>query len=257
MEFIKANLINTTTQIAVNSNTLSVSSLFNRNPIYQYYSDGLTNDLTTASITITFGTTTPVSRIALLDINVSGFNLFYNGLTANAFTLLNDNTTSSSYTANADAYKYFTFSTVQCSSITLELKSTLVANSEKVIGMLLLSDLYFEMERIPSANNYKPRQQPKQIVHKMSDGGTKIHNISKKWNLDISYEYLSESFKDSLDTLYSLQTPFNFVGLSTYTGWDGFVFEAVWEGPFDFHEYSNNAQSAGFGGTIRLRETPT
>lgn len=39
MEFLRANLINTTTQITVNSNTTLVSNIFNRDPFYQYYSD--------------------------------------------------------------------------------------------------------------------------------------------------------------------------------------------------------------------------
>ena len=64
MEFLKTNLINTTTQIAVTNNTTVVSNIFNRDSFYQYYTDGLNNDLTTGSITITFSATTPVSRIA-------------------------------------------------------------------------------------------------------------------------------------------------------------------------------------------------
>lgn len=257
MEFIKANFLNTTTQIAVNSNTLSASNLFNKNPIYQYYSDGLANDNTTASITITFDATTPVSRIALLDLNTSAFNLFYNGLTANSFALQNGDTTASIYTSNADRNKYFMFNTVQCSTITLELKNTFVANSEKVIGLMVLSELMFEPELIPSAQNYKPKLQPKQIVHTMSDGGKRIHNVSKKWSLDLSFDYISSTFKTNLETLYDLETEFNFVGFSTHTSWSGFIFEAIWEGAFDFNEFSSNAVSSGFSGTVRLRETPT
>lgn len=255
MEFIKANYLNTTTQISVNSNTLTAVNLFNRNPIYQYYSDGFNNDSTTTSITITFDATTAVSRIALMDTNAKAFNLFYDGATANSFTLVGADTTTSFYANNTDIDKYFKFNTIQCSSITLEMKSTMVANSEKVLGLFVLSDLYFELPRIPSANNYKPKVQPKQIVHKMSDGGTRIHNVSKKKSVDMSYDYVSEDFRDLLESLYDLEAPFNFAKMPTSTGWDGFLFEAVWEGPFDFEEYSTNAESSGFSGAIRLRET--
>lgn len=256
MEFIKANLLNTTTQVAVNSNTLSVSNLFNRNTFYQYYSDGLASDSLTASITVTFDSTTSVSRISLLGLNSSSFNLFYNGATANAFSLSNADTTTSIYSTNTDENKYLRFNTIACSSITLELKSTFVANSEKVIGLMLISDLMLDTPIIPSAKNYNPKKSPKQIVHMMSDGGKRIHNIAKKWSLDIGLDYISSSFKDSLEDIYDLGSEFNFCPFGTATGWDGFVFESTWEGAFDFYEYSDNAQVSGFSGMIRLRETP-
>ena len=54
MEFIRENYLNTTTMLTVNSNTGTAANLFTRDPFYQYYSDGLNNDATTASITVTF-----------------------------------------------------------------------------------------------------------------------------------------------------------------------------------------------------------
>ncbi len=257
MEFIKANLLNTTTQIAVNSNTGTAGNLFTRDPYYQYYSDGLNNDATTASITISFGATTSVSRIALLDTNFEQFRMFYNGATANSFTLLNADTTTSNYTNNVETNKYFRFSTLAVSSITLECTTTQVANSEKLLGLLVLSDLEVSLDKIPSAQQYKPKIVPKQVVHKLSDGGTRINTVRRKFEASLSLEYIDEAERNVLYDLYNQDSPFNFCPFGTTTGWDGLLFETVWSGDFDFYEYSDNAASSGFGGKISLKETPT
>ena len=87
VEFLTTNLINTTTQLSVNSNSALVENLFARDEFSQYYSDGFNSDSLSSTITVTFAETTPVSRIALLDTNFKEFYFFYNGATANAFTL--------------------------------------------------------------------------------------------------------------------------------------------------------------------------
>lgn len=257
MEFIKANLLNTTTQITVNSNTDTADNLFNPDPLYQYFSDGLNNDLTTAAITITFDTTTPVSRIALVDMNFKEFSIFYNGATANTFSITGGDTSVSSYTGNADENKYFRFSTVQCSSITINAKKTITADQEKLLGKLLISDLNLTLTLIPSAKSYKPKIVPKQIVHKLSDGGTRIHNIKQKWSFDFSLDFVNTTQRDSLFDIYNSGDPFNFVPFGTATSWDAICPEVVWDGPFSFYEYSDNASVSGFSGKVTLKETPT
>lgn len=256
MEFLKANLINTTTQIAVNSNTTTIANLFNRDKLYQYYSELMNSDLTTTTITITFDATTPVSRIALIDTNFKEFSMFYNGATASTFALSNGDTAASTYTGNADDNKFFRFATVQCSSITINAKKTITADQEKRLGLLVVSDLEFALTLIPSAKSYKPKKIPKQIVHKLSDGGTRIHNVSSKWSTDFSLEYVSESQRDSLFEIYDDAVEFNFCPFGTATGWDGFLYECVWDGPFEFYQYSDNAASSGFSGKVSLEETP-
>lgn len=255
MEFLSANLINTTTQIAVNSNTSTVSNLFNRDPYFQYFSESLNNDATTSTITITFSATTSVSRIALIDTNANKFRIFYNGSTANTFALTSGDTTASNYTTNAEENKYFRFATVGCTSITLDIYNTQTANQEKRLGLLLISDLQLSMTQIPDASGYKPMIDPKQVIHKMSDGGTRIHNVRKKYAVDVSLDYLSESTRNDLKDIYDLQTEFVFVPFGTTTSWDAIQFESVWEGEFEFYEYSDNASASGFSGTVRLKET--
>jgi len=255
MDFLTPNIINTTTMITVNSNTTTVANLFNPDVYFQYFSDGLNNDATISTITITFDNTTSISRIALLDTNIKSFTVFYNGSTASTFTLLNANTTTSNYSTNTQENLYFKFSTVQASSITIDMKTTQTANQEKRLGNLIISDTYYTLSRLPEAGGYKPKIESKQVVHKMSDGGTRIHNIRKKFALDISLDYLSETDRDNLKDIYELQNTFVFCPFGTTTGWDGVIFDSVWEGDFSFLEYSDNASTSGFSGKIKLRES--
>jgi hypothetical protein len=257
MEFLKQNWLNTSTQIAVTSNTSLASNLFIRDKFRQYYSNGFADDNTSSSITITFDSTTPVSRIGLVDMNFKEFYMFYNGATANSFPILTADTTTISYTGNADLNKYFRFNTIQCTSVTLVAKKTITANQEKLLGLFVLSDLQVELEKIPSANNYKPKLVPKQIVHTLSDGGTRVHTIRKKWDTAFTLNYVSPTQRDSLADLHDSDVPFNFVPFGTATGWDAILFETVWVGPFEFFEYSDNAAASGYSGKIALKETPT
>lgn len=257
MEFSKSNFFNTSTMIAVNNNTITAENLFNRDPAYQYFTDGMNDDNTTASITITFEATQNVSRLAMLGMNFKEFRLFYNGATANAFLFVNADTSTSVYTGNADANKYFRFSTIACDSITIEAKKTITANLEKVIGLFVISDLYVALQKIPEAKGYKPKRVPKQVVHKLSDGGARIHNISKKWEMSLDLKYVSLAQRDLLEDVFDLGAEFNFCPFGTATGWDGALFESVWDGPFTFYEHSDNAATSGFSGKVTMKETPT
>lgn len=257
MEFLKASYFNTSTQIAVSSNTLASANLFNRDPVFQYYSSGDNSDLTTTSITITFDSTTPVSRLALVGMNFKEFKVFYNGATASTFTLVGADTTTSDYATNTDANKYFKFSTIGVSSITIDCKKTITADQEKYIGLFVPSDLIFTLSPIPSARGYKPKLTPKQIVHKLSDGGTRLHNVKKKWDVSIDVDYLSTTNRDLLySSVFNRNAAFNFCPFGTATGWGGQIFESVWDGPFSFYEFSDNNANVGFSGKITLKETP-
>lgn len=255
MDFLKLNLLVTTSSIAVDSNSLSSENLFNPDENYQYYSDGFDNDLTTTSIVITFGETTSVSCIGLKDINIKEYDIFYNGLTANSIALTEAATSTLSYNSNSETSQFFTFNTITMSSITLDLKSTMVANDEKVIGFIYMSDRYFTFGRVPSSKSYKPVLRRKQIVHTMADGGIKVHNIDKKENIDISFKYITTAQKNQLKTIYDLDNVFYFTPFPTATAWDGILFESNWIGDFNFERYSDNAQTSGFTGKLKLRET--
>jgi hypothetical protein len=258
MEFIKANFLNTTTQISVTSNTITAVNLFVRDQFSQYYSTGDNSDLTTTTITISFPETTLVSRIAIVDTNVKSFDIYYNGATANTFPLTTTGSTiASSFTNNSSSNIYLRANTTAVSSITLDLKTTQTPNQDKILGLLVVSDLYYAMPRLPSSNEYKPSIIPKQIVHTLSDGGTRVHNIRNKWTTTIGLDYITTEHRDALKSIWELGSEFNFCPFGTTTSWDGIIIESVWVGPFDFYKYSDNAAVSGWSGDIKLKETPT
>lgn len=255
MELLKANFLNTTTQMTVDSNTAVAANLFNPDRQLQYFSDGYANDLTTTTIRISFDQTTTVGRIALLEHNLKSFLIYYNGATASTFGLSAD-TTVSNYISNSQTSNYLNITTpVACTSVSIDCKKTIAADNEKAIGVLVLSAVDFDFTRIPNSDGYTPVLNPKQIVHTLSDGGTRVHTIQDKWNATIKYKNLDQTMRDSLRTIYNQYLPHVFVPFGTSTGWDGILFESVWVGPFDFYKYSDNAVSSGYTGSINLKET--
>lgn len=258
MEFLYKSYLQTSTQIAVQSSTLLADRIMSRDPTTQWISSGYNDDNTTTSMVISFDMTTSLSRIALDGINLKQFKLFYNGATANTFALTSTAaTTTSDFSNNSETSMMLSFTPVNVTSITLEMKSTQVANSEKAVGYLLPSAVLLDFERIPSASQYTPRVDSEEVVHRMSDGGTKINVKDRKRNTDIKLKYISESFRDDLLEVYETIPEFLFSAFPTTTGWDRSAIPCVWEGDFDGYKYSDNNPTAGFDVSIKIREIPT
>lgn len=255
MDFNKQNFILTTSALTLSTNSLLAENLINPNKDYQYFSNGDDSDLTTTTITLTFDNTTTISRIALLNHNFQDFTMFYNGATANTFTLTSGATSTSDWSSNSETSQYLQFATLAVSSVTIEATETITANAEKHMSFLYVSDNYFTFDRIPASNSYKPAINPKQVVHQMGDGGTKIHNVDFKRSADIKYKYLTDAQREQLKSIWDLDDPFYFALFPTTTSWDGVFFEANWIGPFDFEKYSLDAEVSGFSGSMKLRET--
>lgn len=256
MEFVYSNFYNTTTMIAVNSNTGTSGFLFNPDRQIQYISSGLNNDLTAASIRINFASTLTVNRIALVNFNAKSFTVFYNGATANTFSLTGPAaTTTSDFSTNSETSIFIKTNSVACTSVSIDLKSTMVANVEKAIGWLVVSSIQLDFERDPSAKDYTPKLDPKRIVHTLSDGGTRIHWVKDKHSADVSFKHISTTFRNNLRTVYDTKSEFIFAPFGTTTSWDGIIFPCVWNGAFDFYKYSDDNINAGFSGKISLRET--
>lgn len=256
MEFLSQNLINTTTQITVTSNTEREQYLFNPDPYFQYYTEDYADDSLTASVVITFDATTSVSRMALIDTNLKEFSIFYNGATASTFNF-SGATTSSSFTSNSQTSMFLRSDTaVNCTSITIDMKKTITAHEEKRIGFLYIGTSIYELSRTPSSSGYKPKVIPKQVVHALSDGGVRINRIRNKWSTTIKFDHIELAERNELRAIYDRVDPFYFCAFGTYTAWDGIMFEANWTNDFDFYEYSDDAASAGFSGDINLKETP-
>ena len=256
MDFLRANFINTTTQLAVNSNTLTQSNIFNSDIRRQYFSEGFNNDLTTTTIMVSFDETLSVSRIALMEANFKALNIFYNGLTANTFSFTSTSATiTSQWSANSETSLYLEATAVNVTSVTFDFKSTQVANSEKAVGFIVLSNVLLNFERVPSAGDYKPKLKPKEVIHKLSDGGVRTHFVENKFETIVKFKHITETFRDNLKTVYDLHQKMIFVPFGTSTSWDKILYESVWTGSFDFFKYSDNAQASGFSGTLKIMET--
>lgn len=254
MEFLSQTYLETTTQVVVTSNTITAVNLMNPDVTYQYISSGSANDSLTSTITITFESTQTIDRIALMETNAKKFNAYYNGSTANAFVLTSP-TTTSQWTSNSATNLYLAVTSVNVTSVTFDLYSTQVANNEKAIGYIYVGANELTFPRVPNAGGYTPVRDPKDVVHELSDGGTRRQLIYTKWATKIKFANITQSFRDSLKTVYEALTPKTFVPFGTGTGWDGILFESNWVGNFDFYKYSDDAIASGFSGTIDLKET--
>lgn len=253
MEIIYKNYFDTSTMMDVDSNTATVDYLLNKDKTYQYKSSGYLG-ATTTTLKVNFSSTQKVSRIVLCNHNFKDFTIYYNGVTANAFTITNP-TTTTDWVTNSATSLYLKTTPIDCTSVSIDITSTITTGEEKAIGLLVFSDSLLSFDRLPSADNYEPELLPKQVVHQMSDGGTRIHTISEKWNFEIKYKYINETFKDNLKTVWDMQDEFMFAPFETGTSWDGVIIEAVWPGSFQFYKYSDNAADAGYSGKITLMET--
>lgn len=255
MEFLKPNYFDTTASLLVSTGTDTALYLIDRDPRFQYITVGNTG-ATVASIRINFAETMTVSRIALVNHNLKSFKAYYNGITANAFALTGD-TTSSDYSQNSNTSHYLTATPVACTSVSLDLRDTIVAGQERAIGYLVVSDILLNIDRVPSSKGYKPLITPTNVIHKLSDGGTRIQTVGDKASAQMSWNYLTTVQRDSLKALYDLHQEMIFCPFGTATGWDAVIFPAVWDGPFEFYNFSDDMATAGFSGKMMVRETPS
>lgn len=258
MELLKQNFLNTTTQFVVNSNTATVGNVFIRDEKFQYASSAFNDDNTTVTMTINFDVTTTVDRIALLGHNLKAFTIFYNGSTANTFTLDSDqDTTTSDFSSNSETSIYLRTTPVDCTSLTIDMKSTIIANSNKAIGYLAVTQLRTDFDgRVPSSQGYNTTIVPRAVKHRLSDGGTRIQTLDEKRASKISFDYITRSTRDVLKTIYDEHLEIIFCPFGTTSSWDGVIYPCVWEGDFNFYKFSDNAASAGFSGSLNLLETP-
>lgn len=255
MEFWNKNQYDTTTMITCTSGTLTANNLMIRDIRRQWISESSDNDSLTSTITIAFSETLTINRLALDGINLKKFNIYYNGATANTLAFTSTSaTTTSRWLTNSESSMALMFTSVNATSLTIDMYSTQVANSEKAIGWLAISSQLLDFAKIPDAGSYDPNINVEQKEHKLSDGGVRIHTIEQKFSANIKLKYVTEAFKDSLYSVWQDAEDFIFMAFPTTTGWDAVGYEVVWPGKFDFLEYADNASTAGFKGTITLKE---
>lgn len=258
MEFWNKNFCNTTTAIVVDNNTAGAFYIMSTDPKQQWVTSGLADDNTSTTLTIKFDSTQTVSRIGIMSHNWREFYAYYNGTTASVFALTTTSaTTTVNYTGNSASSLCFQTTPVACTSVSFAVKKTIVANSEKAVGWICISNQMTDfLDRIPSANNYKIALDPLTNEHKLADGGTRIHYVRDIYTVDIKLENIEPALQRSLRTAFDLHDEFVFAPFPTTTGWDNILIPCVWIGNFDFLNYSDNAVVSGYSGSIKLRQVP-
>ena len=255
MEFLYSNYLDTTTRLVVNNNTGVAANVLNRDYYRQWVSSGLNVDLTIASARINFDETQTVSRIALVEHNLKDFRLYYNGVTLNTFALTTTgDTTVSNWATNSNTAGFFRCTPQACTSVSIDMRSTIVANAEKALGWFYVGDIRYVLDHFPNSQGWRPHFAPKQVVHRLSDGGVRVNTFANKYETSIQLQHVSIGVQTNLRTIYNLHSPIVFAPFGTTTSWDAIIFQCAWVGAFDFYKYSDDAATAGFSGRINLAE---
>ncbi len=247
MKFLKQNFLNTTTMVTVNDGTDTVENLFDRNTRTAYVRN-INTGTAQHDITVTFSSPVVISKVFIQNHNLKNYHFFLSG---NPFNIP---TPPAESTNNSDSSNIHEFASVTVSSISLRMLSTTSGDNSITIGQIYTGDTILNFERNPSAIDYKPIKNRKQVVHKMPDGGVTQFIIRDKFKAQIKWKYLSASFTSQLENVYDTGTAFYFVPFATTTAWDGKASEVVWTNNFDFRHSSNN-KDAGFGGKIIIEDT--
>lgn len=243
MEFLKKNILNTTTMATVTSGSATLEYLFDRNIGLGYSTSGY-NSTTSAVLSIVFDETTSVSHVLIQNHNLKQFIVFYNSLTANSLA---------SFTTNSATSTYLSFSTISAVSIQLQMDDTINGSEEKSVGELVLSGRELAFPRNPTINLFNPKIDRTQVRHIMPDGGVILFNIRDKYKAKIGLRHITTSFYDSLLNIYESADPLYFVPFPTSTSWDGKAYQCVWSGDFDF-KFGVNVKTT-YSGNIVLEET--
>lgn len=242
--------------IQVASGSLTSKNIMHPDKTQQWVSQGYNDDSLAAEITINFAQTVTIDRIAIKEHNLKEFSIYHNALTANVFALTSGDTTTISYSGNTNTSQFFNVTPVDCTSVTLYMKKTQFADSEKAVGFFYLGENILDLPRIPSAKNYNVTKKVVKIAHTLSDGGMRLQKISEKWDSRVKLTNIEQADVFKLEEVYNRKSGMCFAPFGTSTSWNGILFDCVWEGDFEFWEYSDNAINAGFEGSIKLRETP-
>ena len=198
MEILTTNYLDTTTLVSVESGTDTVDRLFNRDTYNNYYeSSGYNTNTAGVTIGVTFISTRNISRIILQGINLKDFTIYYNSNSANTFTLLNAETTTSDWTGNSDTALYLKFATISVDSVWIVATQTTSEGLEKRISQLWIDDVKFVFENNPDFKGYDPDIEIKEVSHEMSDGGTIKYAFGEAYNANIKLENQSKTMHDN------------------------------------------------------------
>lgn len=247
MEFLLANMLNTTTMLTVvGGGSALVPYLFDKGTRLGWSSSGFNDDATSGVLSITLPSNTVISHIMLQKHNLKDFRVYYNSVTANSLFAT---------TTNSDSSTYIAFASVTVNSIDIQMNKTISPNQEKQVGELYIGYRIVQFERNPAIENYQQKTVRKQIIHEMPDGGQIAYNIKDKFQANLAWQFITATFMGQLQSVYSTAQPVQFVPFPTSTGWDGAAYEVIFTGDFDF-QYGANVKSQGYSGSLAIAQTP-
>lgn len=257
MEFLSANLVNTTTMLSVerNSGVTSLPYVLDPDPTRQWRSTDASLGTNTC-IQITFDEPTEFDTI-IFYAPMRSFKIYRDGVTGTALSISGAATTTADYvnTTNTINRYFFRLSqTYTATTLHFQLTRVVTGNGQQAVGYIYVGNQLLDFSRIPDAAGYIPAIKPHQIVHEMSDGGTRVQTISYNKTTQLKFKNISQTFRDELKSIYDLHSNMGFVAFNTGTGWDGFFMNCYWEGDFDFYRLADDHLSIGYSGTIKLRE---
>ncbi len=250
MEFLTANILNTTTMVVASTGSGTFAYLYNRNDKLAYSTVGNFSGTSTL-ISFEFLGPTVISNIVMKNHNLKRFRAFYNSATANTFSV------DVNQTANSGTSSYFGFASITVNSIQIQMDSTTAVGAEYKIGELILAEKRLQFAVNPTHDGYDPSKNRTKIVHTMPDGGVTVFNIRNKYRAKIGLEFISQTFRDDLSDVYDEALPNYFLPFpTTGTDWDGVAHEVVWTNDFNFR-HEENSKTQGYSGDLLLEETPS
>lgn len=255
MELLYPNYINTLSMFNVLvGGTSGLHNILTDDLRFQYVTQSCNSDAIISIFQVNFASTQTVSKIILKGINWKEFYIQANGqwftLTANDQRL--------NFSQNSDTSMYFDVYSKYCTSLTFVITATQVADQEKAISYLAVSDEVTDFGgRIPSAQKYRPMYKAKKVLHELADGSYRMQTFARKTSIDVSFDFLTGAVKNTLKSAFDNQTDFIFAPFGTYTGWDGISFPCIWANDFEFFAVSDNNSNVGYSGSIKLLEINT
>ncbi len=253
--FNSKNLINTNSQIFLSSGSGTAANLFDRKPNIKWTTVGENSDANTATVSITFPSSTIISGVMIKNHNFENFTIFYDSLTANQFS------PAFSITGNALSNTYYTFASQAVSSLDINITNTHVTNEEKFLGELIIfKEKKVELETNPNFDGYNPVKIKKGRELELSDGGIVSVFLSQKFRATIDLPDIPSTTYHSLTAIYNQHDDFVFVPYpqNTFTSeWNGECYAVNWLGDLNIDNLRSNILANGYRGVISLAEVPS
>lgn len=249
MDFLRANIFNTTTMMSVTSNASRARYLIDGNPLNRYISSGETNTVTVFNLV--FSEPTVISHLILLNQNFDEIYIYYDNTSTN-FIYFN--------CSNSAENLYINVGSTTVSSIQVVVGRTMTIGDEKRCGGFIATEKLFSVDN-PSFKNFEHKIIRNQIVHKMPDGGDSIYNVRDNFRGVARWDFLSATDKENLFSLFSGHIPFIVVPdpeednpalYEATPNWDGGAHEVEWSNEWNFKP-TTLFNAAGYSGSMDIK----